>query len=625
MRRHTSCSPRPALTVLAVLVVAPWWVLAEEADGALRLAPHLDVLLKLVTGKTEVFTLRAEGLLPGRADKDVVEVGRAGERRFYVSLDGPKDYKAALVMTPERLCLDLPARNTAFVAEGPLPEGAEALKPETILQNLLRLHPLAEKLWPLITKQDGFAVAGAGDDLWHATIPADAANERGCDRITLRPDKTALEIRLALRRGKWTAAWGEQFGKTLDITITDTCALPELPPGRTLVQVARAELERALQRGALRAIDIKVEDWHAGKLPADGEVKTAGALLEIKDGQRTCLLTGTSYEMGKRHGELLKAEVRKVTDSTLYVVGLFYSAGKGKWFLNEIRDAWKRLEPHCDKEYLEELKGLADGAGIDYDEMKIANAFPELFHCSGFAVAGEATAGGTLYHGRVLDYMTEIGLQNVQVDFVTKKNGCQGFVNVGYAGFIGCVSGMNEAQISLGEMGGRGEGNWDGVPMAFLMRRILEKAKTLDEARDAFQNAKRTCEYYYVIADGKTRTALGVAAWPERIEFVKQGEAHPQLPEAFPGCVLLSGGDRFKTLCQRVKDGFGKLDAQGALDLMKPGVAMNSNLHNVLFVPEDQTYWVAHASCKGHQPAATQKYVKHDLREALKKLAELAK
>src|SRR5439155_9884173 len=133
-----------------------------------------------------------------------------------------------------------------------------------------------------------------------------------------------------------------------------------------------------------------------------------GARLEMKDGQRVCWLTGMPAEMGRQHGKLLAREIRKVTDSTLYVVGFAYSVGKGKWFLNEIRDAWKRLEPHCDKEYLEELAGVAEGAGIPKEEMSIAAVFPELFHCSGFAVAKDATVGGKLYHGRVLDYMTEI-------------------------------------------------------------------------------------------------------------------------------------------------------------------------------------------------------------------------
>jgi len=621
--RRLAARPAAILALLAVVLFAPWWCTAEEADGSLCLARPADALLKIATGKTDVFTLQAAGAIPGLGDNVTVKIGRAAARRFFVSLDGPKEMKGTFVLTPERIFLDLPAKNTAFVAEGALPDGAEALQPGVVFQNVLRLHPFAERMWPSVEKDDGRAVAVAANPVLHAVITENVIRESGCDFVTLRPD-AKTEIKLALRSGRWSATWGEK-PRTVEITLLDTCALPELPAGRKVIAVPRAEMERALQRGALRIIDIKVEDWHTGALPVDKVTDIPGARLETKDGQRTCLLTGTPYEMGKRHGELLKTEIRKVTDSTLYVVGFAYSVAKGSWFLNDIRDAWKRLEPHCDKEYLEEVKGLAEASGIAYDEMKIANVFPELFHCSGFAVSGEATVGGKLYHGRVLDYMTEIGLQNAQVDFVARRAGCQGVVNVGYAGFVGCVSGMNDAQVALGEMGGRGEGNWDGVPMAFLMRQVLEKAKTLDEARAIFQNAKRTCEYYYVIADGKTRTALGVAAWPEKIEFIKQNEAHPQLPDAYAGCVLLSAGDRYKLLSKRVKENFGKLDEQGALHLMDRPVSMGSNLHSVLFVPEDQAYWVAHASCKGHQAAATQKYVKHDLKEALRKLAELAK
>ena len=50
--------------------------------------------------------------------------------------------------------------------------------------------------------------------------------------------------------------------------------------------------------------------------------------------------------------------------------------------------------------------------------------------------------------------------------FVIAPEGRIPFVTIGYAGFTGSVSGMNARGISLGEMGGRGEGQWDGVPMA---------------------------------------------------------------------------------------------------------------------------------------------------------------
>ena len=117
-----------------------------------------------------------------------------------------------------------------------------------------------------------------------------------------------------------------------------------------------------------------------------------------------------------------------------------------------------------------------------------------------------------------------IGLQDSAAAFVIAPEGRIPFVTVGYAGFTGSVSGMNARGISLGEMGGRGEGQWDGVPMATLMRRAMEECTTLDEVTELWTKSPRTCEYYYVFADGKTRQSVGVAATPERIELVHRAE-----------------------------------------------------------------------------------------------------
>ena len=82
------------------------------------------------------------------------------------------------------------------------------------------------------------------------------------------------------------------------------------------------------------------------------------------------------------------------------------------------------------------------------------------------------------------------------------------WVNVGYAGFVGSVTAMNAKHLAIGEMGGRGEGNWDGKPMAQLMREVMERADTLDEAVEIMRKDPRTYEYYYVISDAKTRKAV---------------------------------------------------------------------------------------------------------------------
>jgi len=626
-----------SMLVFSLIIVTT--AFCGEKDASLQLAPHVDQVLKIVRGQTPEFTVSSTGMLFGSKEPQSFSFGRKDERSFYIKLDGGKDIKGTLVVTQKEIFIDLPAKGVAFVSEGALTDEYHRLKPRLIFDALVRLNPAVEKLWPLVEESDGRAVAVAFQPFINAETVTDKDGKVSPSvRFRPRDSSVVLQVKLddvdrasTLEGSQYTVIHAgsadiEDIKKATQIQTQfwTTCSLPTLPEGRKIIKVSRDEMEKSLTRGILRAIDLKVDDLNASEL-GDEVVEIPGARLEIKDGQRTAWLTGSPREMGVQHGKLLKQEVRRVTDSTLYVVGLYYSVAKGEWFLDTIRDAWRRLEPHTDKEYIEELQGLAEGAGIAYDEMKLANVFPELFHCSGFAVSGEATVGGKLYHGRVLDYMTEVGFQHAQCDFITQKPGKKGTANIGYAGFIGCVSGMNDAQISMGEMGGRGEGNWDGTPMAFLMRRVLENAGSLDEAKKIMSEAKRTCEYYYVIADGKTRGAVGVAAFPEKIEFINQNQAHPQLPNAFPGCVLLSIGDRYVKLSERVKDTFSKLDEKGALELMSRPVAMKGNLHNVLFVPEDQVYWVAHASAKGHEPAATQEYVKHDLKGKLEGLKTVGK
>ena len=170
----------------------------------------------------------------------------------------------------------------------------------------------------------------------------------------------------------------------------------------------------------------------------------------------------------------------------------------------------------------------------------MANFIPELFHCSGFALSGSATKDGTLYHGRILDYGCDWRLQEHAVLTVAEPAGRIPFVNVTYAGFVGSVTGMNAEKVSIGEMGGKGMGHWDGVPMAFLMRMVLEEARTLDQAIAIFRDHPRTCEYYFVIADGKTGKGVGMEASWDTFFVVNMGESHPKLPEPVKDAVVLS-------------------------------------------------------------------------------------
>lgn len=354
--------------------------------------------------------------------------------------------------------------------------------------------------------------------------------------------------------------------------------------------------------------------------PATGQRKllatTGLGRLELWDSTRVMFLNGTPEEMGRQHGTLLKKEIRDMVDRMLYGVGVGSSFAKGSWFFGEMEQAQKRVAPFVPKRYLAEIDAMAVAAGVDVHEARLASFFPELFHCSGFAIFGNATVGGRLYHGRILDYMRGMGLEQNAVVMVYKPDQGNAWVNVGYAGFTGSVTAMNEKHIAIGEMGGRGEGNWDGKPMAQLVREVMEHADTLDQAIEIMRKSPRTCEYYYVISDGNTKRAVGIEATPAKFITVGPGEFHPQLTKPIKDTVLLSAGDRYEKLVERVQSNYGKLDANAAMALMEPPVAMKSNLHSVLFSPETLDFWVANADSKN--VASHTRYTHYNLAELLR-------
>lgn len=388
---------------------------------------------------------------------------------------------------------------------------------------------------------------------------------------------------------------------------------PPVVPVRT-ERVSRTDLERMLFRGLFRALSVKFPGVPVQARPEPRTVPHGD--LRHQDGQVLVRLAGGPVQIGTAHGLLLGQEIRRTVDSTLHLVGLVSTIERGKWFPGELEEAWGRLRPHLPPRHLEELAAVASACpGLTYRELRLSSIFPEYFHCSGFALFGRATADGALYHGRVLDYMTEIGLQQMAVAFVVKPDGGRAFLNAGYAGLLGSVSGMNEAGISLGEMGGGGRYQWDGVPMTTLMRRALEECGTLEEVRRLWAGSPRTCEYYYVFADGKIPDAVAARATPTEIEFLRPGQAHPQLGEGIADAVVLSAGSRLKELRHRVTAGHGTFTASSALRLMDRPVAMRSNLHNCLFVPARLEAWIANADDR--RPAAECPYVRYDLRELL--------
>jgi dienelactone hydrolase len=579
------CSP--------LLAATPREAMQVQQQGAAQAAA--DLLGPLLRGE-QPCALQLEARKGDKLEA-TLQLVVEGPDRFVLDLDS-KLASLRMARSSSHLQIDLRHVKTRLIAKGSATNTELSLAPRGFSKRLLqRKEPLLGAFYSLLRIRLAAAQKSSNETLEVRALPGGglAIHESSARGFAEGIDELRLQSLPTLRKHDFEAT--------------------------TQLELPRAELEASLFRALRRFTRIYVpalrESQHIRARTVPG-----GALRSVQ-GQRLVILRGNPEQLGRAHGQLLGPLLSRTIDSYVHLVGAVETLRTGKYFLDELRQAWRRLAPHIPQRHLREIDALAASANVDTEELRLANVLPEYFHCSGFAVFGKATKDGTLYHGRVLDYMTAIGLQDAAATFYVEPDEGHAFVHVGYAGFVGVVTGLNEKQLALGEMGGRGRYQWDGVPMACLMRRTLEECRNLAELRALWRSVPRTCEYYYVAShsDGKRHDALGIAATPERIQFLAPGEAHELLGAGIQDCVYLSAGSRLRHLRERIQKQHGHLDLPAALRLMDRPVAMRSNLHNALMLPATGEIHVAHA--KGSAPAATQPYARFRLPELRKIAAEL--
>lgn len=217
------------------------------------------------------------------------------------------------------------------------------------------------------------------------------------------------------------------------------------------------------------------------------------ARVERHGGLTALYLGGSHYEMGYQQGvlarELVHAYRRAAYDYVLPQVPgprplarpLLFRYAAAYW-------------PTIPARLKEEMKGIADGAGVHPIEVLVSAAIWEILlvsGCSEFAAVGPATAGGSLIHGYNYDLMrAEHALIQpyLAAIFFRPARGIP-FFTVNTVGSVGANAGMNEAGISVA---------WDNTclrnqtltrdirlpvaPFTITLRRLLQYAHSLEEA-----------------------------------------------------------------------------------------------------------------------------------------------
>ncbi|NPV48297.1 MAG: hypothetical protein HPY69_15230 [Armatimonadetes bacterium] len=352
----------------------------------------------------------------------------------------------------------------------------------------------------------------------------------------------------------------------------------------------------------------------AAESPVHGTLDTIGS---GEDTVSVLKLWGTPYEMGYAHGKLCADRVQAF--SARIVTAMCLGMGLQP---SDLDKAWEQMRPFVAPRYLEEMRGLADGAGLDLQLVERAHAVPDVseFHCTFFAAWGAATRDGHLHQIRALDYATQAGIQNEPALIVYRPDGRNPFVAVGWLGFIGCVTGMNAQHIALSEIGEHFSDEvetLDGEPMPFLMRRVLEDASDLQTALGIFRQAHRTSSYLYCVSDAKIPSARALRT--------SRDFCHDYAPEEF-GALSLQDTVQWSMGCDSpwnlrlfwtLQAHHGQIDEQvGMMEVMRR--LGTGNLHAVHFDVTDLELWVANATPGPEvRPAYDQDFVYFSLPKAL--------
>ena len=199
-------------------------------------------------------------------------------------------------------------------------------------------------------------------------------------------------------------------------------------------------------------------------------------------------LTGTPYERGLQYGQTCKEEI---AISVRNYQALFALRKNLTW--EQALQLSRRYLPAIralDEAYIDEMQGIADGAGITSDEVLAINARTELLHtglssddlvqeCTAFAAMAPATKDDVVLAGQTWDF-TLLQRQAVVIVRIPGDGVRPDLLFFPEAGMIG-GKGMNSAGLSLTLNALRTKEHGDGLPVHLRMRRILE-CTTLNQA-----------------------------------------------------------------------------------------------------------------------------------------------
>ena len=263
---------------------------------------------------------------------------------------------------------------------------------------------------------------------------------------------------------------------------------------------------------------------------------------EKVSGVHLLCLQGSPYEMGLQQGTLLREQLRELVRLHLYEHALLEYGSLHPWLLAHARPLDRTLPTALRSE----MRGIADGAGLSYQDVLLLNILPDLLAlsctsssgessrspfssdaavrpaircpqngeavcCSSFAVWDSATVDGGLLVGHNQDSAEADLFDRYLMVVARRPSEGNAFVSAGPMGMVGVWAGMNEEQVAvLLSSSPSVDVASSGQPPQFLLRQVLEHAGDLTQAKRVLLAADRLYGGNVLLGDGKAPGAVAI-------------------------------------------------------------------------------------------------------------------
>lgn len=286
------------------------------------------------------------------------------------------------------------------------------------------------------------------------------------------------------------------------------------------------------------------------------EATFEGGELKFVEGIPVLFLQGTPEEMGRQHGTLALADIRRAVGLPKQIMGIAGINGVWSRMVLLAQAAREKLPPRYQREFEAGIQALK-ASQEEIEAVMVANLLME----SGLGIPNSAllveparSANGKPLFGHGFDLYSFGILDRMSLVTVRRPDHGHALVTVGIAGLFGVVSGMNDVGLTVATLDAAGARDGspkfdpEGAPVHFTCARLLEECSTVEEAEKLIRSVSHATQMSLAVCD--TRRAAVFEVTPRSV--VTRGSENYVMAVTndfrSPELALPADCDRYETL-----------------------------------------------------------------------------